>query len=232
MYSQIYSIYSKFLWPEFSQDLFRRLEIFLFEWKVNTHLDIACGTGDFVYLARKIGINSSGGDISPGMIKVARKKYPRLKFFKLDMRDFSLPRKVDLITCNFDSLNHLKSFKDWQKTFENVFDNLEEGGRFVFDINTLHLVNNCDREERVVVDDSEMFIKVKSQGNDALLFDINCTRLNGKKVSIKEKVKEKSFEYKKIKKSLKQVGFKKILVFNKKLGIKNTKTRLYVLAQK
>lgn len=232
MYSQIHSIYSKFLWPEFSQDLFRRLEIFLFEWKINTHFDIACGTGDFVYLVTKTGVNSSGGDVSQGMIKVARKKYPGLKFSQFDMRNFSLAKKVDFITCNFDSLNHLLKFNDWQKTFKNIFDNLEDNGRFVFDINTLYTINNSDREEKVQIDDSEMIIKIKSQGNDALLFDINCTILNGEKVSIKERVKEKSFEYSIIKKSLKQAGFKKVVVFNKNLGIKNTKTRLYILAQK
>ncbi len=232
MYSKISLIYNKFLWQEFSQDLFERLEIFLFEWKINSHFDLACGTGDFVYLAKKAGVSSFGGDLSPEMIKTARKKYPGLKFFQLDMRNFKLSEKADLITCNFDSLNHLLKFSDWNKTFKNVYDSLEEKGRFIFDINTLYLVNNCDREEKVVLDDSEMVIKIKSQGNDILLFDINCTLLKGREVSIKEKVKERSFEYSKIKKSLKDVGFRKIYIFNKYLGIKSVKNRLYILAQK
>ena len=87
MYSKISTIYNKFLWQEFSQNLFVSLEVFLYEWKINTHLDLACGTGDYVYLMRKIGIDSSGIDISSEMILKAQKNYPGIKFKVSDMRD-------------------------------------------------------------------------------------------------------------------------------------------------
>lgn len=45
-------------------------------------LDIGCGFGDFYdfLTERDIKVNYSGFDISPGMIKVARKHHPELKF--------------------------------------------------------------------------------------------------------------------------------------------------------
>lgn len=232
MYSKISSIYNIFKWHEFSQDLFKRLEFFLYEWKINTHYDMACGTGEFSYLVKKAGVDSVGGDISPEMIKKAKNNYPQLKYEVSDMRDISLKKKVDLITCNFDSINHLLRFSDWVKTFKSVYNNLEEGGRFLFDVNTLYIINNYKDTDEVLMDGFKLNINIYPRKNNILVFDIESSELNEKNSKIKEVVKETSFEYKKIKKTLKNIGFKKVVIFNDKLGVKNTKKRLYILAEK
>ena len=220
------------MWQEFSQDLFKKLEIFLYEWKVNKHLDLACGTGDFVYLMREIGINSFGTDISREMILKARKNYSGIDFKVADMRDFKSKEKFDLITCNFDSLNHLLKLSQWEETFQNVFDSLDDDGRFLFDINTLYTINNYNKKFEVVIDDCEMNIKISSKGKNILVFDIKSISNNNPKKMIHEVVKETSFDYLKIKKSLLKIGFKKVIIFNKELGISNSKVRKYILAEK
>jgi SAM-dependent methyltransferase len=45
-----------------------------------------------------------------------------------------LPRLVDLITCNFDTLNHLVGEGDLSRTFRSVSRNLRPGGHFIFDM--------------------------------------------------------------------------------------------------
>ena len=233
MYSKIAYIYNTFLWQEFSQDLFRRLEIFLYKWKISSHLDIACGTGDFVYLTRKIGIDSYGLDVSKEMILKARKNYPGIKFGVSDMRDFKLKRKIDLITCNFDSINHLLKFFEWEKTFQNVFDNLLIGGKFLFDINTLYAINNFDKKFNVKMGEDIMEMKTSPRGKDILVFDVKSKSGNKpESETIHEVVKETSFEYLKIKKSLLKIGFTNVRIFNKELGINSSKIRKYILAIK
>ena len=231
MYKKIASIYDTFLWPQFSQDLFRRLEIFLYKWRINTHLDLACGTGDFVYLMKKIGINSSGSDVSREMILKARKNFPGINFKVADMRSFKTNKEFDLITSNFDSFNHLLKFSEWESSFKNVYNSLDVGGRFLFDINTLYTVRNYNRQFEVEIDNTRMNIKINSAKNDILVFDISSTNKLLKN-RIREIVKETSFEYFKIKKSLLDLGFKKVFIFNSDLGFSDSKKRKHILAIK
>jgi SAM-dependent methyltransferase len=57
---------------------------------------------------------------------------------KQDIRRLHLPRKVDLITANFDTLNHMLSAHDLRQTLRRIFENLKPGGHFIFDV-----VTNC-----------------------------------------------------------------------------------------
>ncbi len=98
--------------------------------------DVACGTGEFIkqfktmhHLKRVFGV-----DQSEDMLHVARKKNRRVEFIQEDMRQFELSEKVDLITCLYDSINHLLKREDWEKTFTRIKANLKEGGLFVMDL--------------------------------------------------------------------------------------------------
>jgi SAM-dependent methyltransferase len=51
------------------------------------------------------------------------------------MRDFRLPQTVDLITCEFDALNHLPQKRDLHRVLKCVVRALEPGGHFAFDVN-------------------------------------------------------------------------------------------------
>jgi ubiquinone/menaquinone biosynthesis C-methylase UbiE len=105
----------------------------------STMLDLACGTGSLAQMLARRGWNVWGVDASEGMLSVARgKRYParsNVRFLRGDMRDFRLPEKVDLVTCMFDSLNHLLSSRDILATFRSVYRSLREGGFFIFDVN-------------------------------------------------------------------------------------------------
>ena len=64
------------------------------------------------------------------------------------MQDLKLMGKIDTCICTLDSLNHLHSIKDVEKTFERVSKYLNSGGIFAFDMNTIYkhkyiLGDNC-----------------------------------------------------------------------------------------
>jgi len=184
-----------------------------------------------VDLLRKIGIESSGLDISKEMIKKARRNFPNLTYRVCDMRDFTLRKKVDLITCNFDSINHLLKYSDWKLVFKNSYESLAPGGRFLFDMNTLFSVNNYSYKTKVVSEEGEMQFSVEPKGGNILEFNIK-SQLGNSGDGISAKVIEKAFEYSRVKKSLKDIGFSRVVIFNKDLGVKTNKRRLYILAQK
>ncbi|MGB5874111.1 MAG: class I SAM-dependent methyltransferase [Bacteroidota bacterium] len=104
-----------------------------------TMLDLACGTGSLAQMLARRGWDVWGVDASEGMLGVATgKRYPArssVRFLLEDMRDFRLPEKVDLVTCMFDSINHLPASRDVLATFRSVYASLREGGFFVFDVN-------------------------------------------------------------------------------------------------
>ncbi len=57
-------------------------------------------------------------------------------FLRQDIRCLALPSRVDLITANFDTLNHLQTPGDLRRAFRRVAANLRPGGHFYFDILT------------------------------------------------------------------------------------------------
>ena len=102
-----------------------------------TAADIGCGTGVFArYLNRSWSVPVIGVDLSRDMLRIAARNCRGLRvcLLRQDIRTLRLPRPVDLITCNFDTLNHLLGDGDLARTFRSVHANLNERGHFVFDM--------------------------------------------------------------------------------------------------
>jgi SAM-dependent methyltransferase len=124
--------------PFFQQlrDAFERL-VKRYGIRFRTVADIGCGTGLFArYLNRSWSVPVIGVDISRDMLRVAARNCGGLRVCLLqqDIRALRLPQPVDLITCNFDTLNHLVGDGDLATTFRCVHANLNPGGHFIFDM--------------------------------------------------------------------------------------------------
>lgn len=101
--------------------------------------DLGCGTGLFAcWLARRYGVLTVGVDRSRAMLQaaIANCRDCRVGFLLQDIRHLRLPCRVELATANFDTLNHLLTERDFRRAVERVFDSLEPGGHFVFDLLT------------------------------------------------------------------------------------------------
>jgi SAM-dependent methyltransferase len=102
-----------------------------------TAADIGCGTGLFArYLNRSWNVPVIGVDISRDMLRIATRncRGVRVCLLRQDIRALRLPHPVDLITCNFDTLNHLVQDGDLAESFRSVQANLNAGGHFIFDM--------------------------------------------------------------------------------------------------
>jgi SAM-dependent methyltransferase len=101
--------------------------------------DIGCGTGLFAaHLARLWRIPVFAVDRSLAMLREAFRNgsATHAQMLCQDIRQLRLPRPVDLITANFDTLNHIIAPTELVATFRRVRANLHPGGHFVFDFIT------------------------------------------------------------------------------------------------
>jgi SAM-dependent methyltransferase len=106
---------------------------------VETACDLACGTGTTALILARKGINVYAVDLSLLMCRLAREKArcARLpvRVLRADMRSFRLPESVDLITCEYDALNHVPRRADLRMVAKAVKRALRPGGHFFFDVN-------------------------------------------------------------------------------------------------
>lgn len=90
-------------------------------------LDAACGTGNHIQYLKKY-FNITGLDLDPYMLRIARSKYPDIKFIRDDMRTFQLNNQFDVIVCLFSAIGHLRTYENLNKTIFNFSQHLKKGG--------------------------------------------------------------------------------------------------------
>lgn len=137
MYSDVFcKVYNEFGWnyyPEaFGRQLLRYLDANGLRSK--TVMDLACGTGILCRILQESGMEASGMDLSSGMIDIARKENPNIRFEVADMTTYRPDASFDLVTCTGDALNHIENLEDVEAIFRNVYSYTAPGGLFVFDI--------------------------------------------------------------------------------------------------
>jgi SAM-dependent methyltransferase len=101
--------------------------------KTATHLDVACGTALAMPFLATRGFVSTGVDISPVMLNVARKRAQRL--VAGDTRALPLRGTFSRITCLYDSLNHLLDPEDLVSAFGEIACVMNCDSLFIFDMN-------------------------------------------------------------------------------------------------
>jgi SAM-dependent methyltransferase len=103
-------------------------------------LDLACGTGTLALQMAEAGWSVTGIDRSPAMLDEARRKHRAssgdVTFIEGDMRVFTAPEPVDLLTCCYDSLNYLLAEDELRACVHAMAKALVPGGLLCFDLAT------------------------------------------------------------------------------------------------
>jgi SAM-dependent methyltransferase len=140
-YSQFVAAYDRMVGDEFFLRLRRSFETLVARYGIRfgSAADIGCGTGQFAcYLNRCWSVPVFAVDKSREMLCAARRRCrgPGVSFLRQDIRNLCLPRPVDLVTANFDTMNHLVAVSDLRRACRRVARNLRPGGHFYFDLVT------------------------------------------------------------------------------------------------
>ncbi len=190
-------------------------------------LDLGCGTGSFIknYSSKN---KTFGIDTSPEMIKIAKKKDKKTKYINQDIKKFNFKEDFHIIICAFDTINHLKSIREWESLFKSASENLLEGGLFLFDFNTLkgfEISNNKAIFKKIGED--FLIMQTKRQGQNCI-WTVNIFKKKSKDIFIREEifVKERSYD--------KDVVLEKVKKYFKKVEFSENKdgSRIYVVARK
>jgi SAM-dependent methyltransferase len=111
--------------------------------KVQSILDLGCGTGNHAFPLAQRGYHVTGIDFSAGMLSQAREKAKKLagqeasdlpEFLQGDVRNFDLNKQYDAVLLMFAVLGYQLTNEDVLSTLRNVRKHLKPGGIFVFDV--------------------------------------------------------------------------------------------------
>ena len=132
-------------------------------------LDLACGTGSLSVLLAKSGFDVVGVDASEEMLSLAMNKIESFGnpiFLNQTMQELDLFGTIDAVICSLDSINHLKNEADVKKAIERVSLFLNDGGLFIFDVNTLHKHRDVLGNNTFVYDTDDVYCVWQNTFND------------------------------------------------------------------
>ena len=143
------------LWADYIEECFKK---FSPEKEIKSVLELGCGTGSMTLELARRGYDMTALDISEEMLSVAenRVREAGLKdvlFVESDMCGFELYGTVDAVICCLDGINHLLSREELLECFALVNNYLEDGGVFVFDVNTPHKFKTDYADRDYVLED-------------------------------------------------------------------------------
>jgi len=197
-------------------------------------LDLGCGTGTFLKYFLDQGLQVEGVDLSEGMLAIARQKLPTVQLSRQDTKSFSLPNKFDVITCLFDSINHLVEYSDWESVFSRALFHLNKGGLFIFDINTLNKLEMLTKTEPIVKEfNNKKIIMTITHNHETYNWNIKILEKKdtGEKSIKSEDIQEQSFPVQRVLNSLKKL-FSEVIVFDQNGNeVSETSLRVYFVCR-
>jgi SAM-dependent methyltransferase len=113
-------------------------------------VDFACGTGSQVLWLASRGFRVTGVDISPAMLKIARRKSRRADLRRGDMRTARVGTFDAALTIS-NAVGHLTR-RDFERAMRNIRGNLAPGGLYVFDIYNLEWLRRRGNLEKLTID--------------------------------------------------------------------------------
>lgn len=124
-------------------------------------LDLACGTGSLTLELFERGVDVYGIDGSHEMLSIAQQKAfeagHQILYLCQKMQSIDLYGTINTCFCTLDSINHLTDIEDVRKTFSRVSLFMEQGGLFIFDVNTPYKHTNVLADNVFVFDTDDVY---------------------------------------------------------------------------
>ena len=105
------------------------------EEKFSSVLELASGSGVMAGILKEKGYEIIASDISSSMKDVSRNNYDG-EYLLLNMTNYNLDKKFDLVLCICDSINYLEP-DELDSFFKCAYNHLNDGGRLIFDMHSI-----------------------------------------------------------------------------------------------
>ena len=183
-------------------------------------LDLACGTGTLTVELAKRGYEMTGLDLSAEMLSMAVSKSAakNILWINQDMCNFELYGTVDAVVCCFDSLNYILDDEDIKKCFGLVYNYLNPGGLFIFDVNSKYKFESIYAKNNFVLEKKEVFCSWqnyydKKNKTCDFIITLFVRQPDGKYKRYNEMQREKYHDSKFLNDVLCETGFRDINIF-------------------
>ncbi|MEF9952846.1 MAG: class I SAM-dependent methyltransferase [Clostridium sp.] len=222
-YTYISQVYDKMIemdyskWIDFLRDYFKEKGI---ELKMQKSLELGCGTGNMTLKLKEAGLDVTGLDISYDMLQVAEEKLRlknySVKFVNKDMTDINLGKKFDFIFSFCDGYNYLVEEEDLIASFNSVYEGLEEGGYFIFDVSTPYkLLDHIGSKSFTFNEDELCYIWDNYVEDEFIEMYITFFVKEGSLYRKFDEVHyQRAYDIDFLKDTLEEIGYKNIEIFN------------------
>ena len=199
-------------------------EVFaLYDKKPELILDLACGTGNLTVELDKRGYDMTGLDLSAEMLSVAVSKNKKNKnnilWINQDMCSFELYGTVDAVICCFDSLNYILNEENIKKCFMTVYNYLNPGGLFIFDVNSKYKFETIYAKNSFILEKKNVFCSWQNNYDKKnktcdFYMTLFVRQSDGSYRRYDESQREKYYDNEFLTESLLEAGFDDINIFN------------------
>ncbi len=178
-------------------------------------LDLACGTGSITVPMAGLGYQMTGLDLSAEMLALAEKKAESMgvsiRFSEQNIALFDAGAGYDAAICSFDGYNYLTKPADVASSFARVYESLNEGGLFIFDVSTPYKYENILADNAYVYEYDDLFLSWQNYYNEKTkLCDFYLTFFikNGAAWHrVDETQRQRRYPLKSLERALEKVGF-------------------------
>lgn len=144
-----------------------------------TAVDLGCGGGQWLAKLASLGYEPIGVDVSPAMIRAARKLVPQAKLLCGSFADAKLP-SCDVVTSLGEPLNYLPNGAQFRRTLKNVAAALRPGGIFIFDVRLRSTKPVAPRTAARMGDDWACIADIEEDTSGRLTREITTFRRRGR----------------------------------------------------
>ena len=204
-------------------------------------LDLACGTGRMTFELAHRGYDMIGADLSADMLMRARAKQEEESILWLlqDMRSFELYGTVGAVVCCLDAVNYLTEDGDMKKCFATVHNYLDDGGLFLFDVNSPYKFENVFADNAYILEDDGIYCGWQNEydpktGICNFYLSVSKEDKDGRYRRYDEEQKERCYTADELQKALSEAGFEVLGFFggHDMSEITPEAERIYAVAKK
>ena len=182
-------------------------------------LEAACGTGGITKILAEYNYKVTAFDLSEDMLMRAYEKLkqsPMVRLLNQNMVDFQIDDRFDAAICCCDGVNYLNK-EEVKSFFERIYNHLEAGSKFIFDISTKYKYKKMFNDT-YVYDDGDIFYVWENESVEDGIINIEINFFIKDAINKYHRITEEQTQYvyttEEIVCILKDAGFRSMEIFD------------------